>query len=170
MELATKLQTTGYRIGTSSALLARSDQPPRGAQPLLEACVDGFNRLWDGQPPLARPRPAGSTALMRQHALADPVRGLFSMLACGLGPTPPCGSCSECAARELAAQHPAPTRLGRKMLAQPGQLQKLIEGDAELTARREALLAAGASEAAAARDLARLEARRALADALLASL
>lgn len=169
LDLATKLQTTGYRIGTAPALLARSDEaPPPGAQPLVEACVDAFNHLWDCQHPLPCPRPAGGAAQMRHRALADPVRSIFSSLARGLGPTPPCERCEDCDARQLVVA-PSPTPLGRKILAaatRPAVLREVVRGDVEL----EGLLASRPSGAAAARKLARFDARRSLADSLLAAL
>jgi hypothetical protein len=169
LDIAAKLQTTGYLIGVAPALLARSDEPERGAQPLLEDCAEALNHLWACQPPLPLPCQAGALVQLRQRAVAGPVRALYAALARGFAPAPPCGRCADCDARAQAAREPAPTRLGRRIIAAaatPDALRQLVAGDEEL----EKLLASRQPGTSAARELARFEARRALADSLLAAL
>ena len=97
LDFVTKLQATCDHI--CPLLQARSDDPPRGAQALVEGCVDAFNDLWRQQPPLPWPRPAGATLLMRQRGFMQPVRRLFETVVRGLGPVPPCCRCLDCDAR-----------------------------------------------------------------------
>ena len=105
LELATKLQMTGYRICPTVA--ARAQRPPTAEeQEAVETCVRALD--WNAHAALPFPREAEATARLRFRALAEPCRELFGKLAAGMrsDARERCGRCLDCQAR--ARQAPAP--------------------------------------------------------------
>ena len=77
-------------------LEAESTESPLWAQPTLEACVQGLERIWECLPPLGFPRGSQAMVQQRQRGLAAPVRALYAAYARGFAPVRACGHCPSC--------------------------------------------------------------------------
>ena len=109
LELITKLQMTGYRI--CPTLQARSHPtPPRQEQEAVEACTKALEYAWAVQPPVPFPRSAEATAQLRFRGLAEPCRMLYGKMAAGfrVAQTARCDRCPDCRAQDLRNEYAGP--------------------------------------------------------------
>jgi hypothetical protein len=109
LELITKLQMTGYRI--CPTLQARSHATPlRHEQEAVEVCTEALEYAWAVQPPTPFPRSAEATAQLRFRGLAEPCRLLYGKMAAGfrVAQTARCDRCPDCRAQDLRNEDAAP--------------------------------------------------------------
>lgn len=117
LEVATKLQTTGYLI--CPTLHGRS-HPPCGAstQRTLELCKDLLNFAWEVQPPLPFPRSVDGGAQLRRRGLVEPCRRFFGKMASGLRIRNRCGRCEGCSEQDESNLRLTPSPMQARSISQ----------------------------------------------------